>query len=461
VLLIEDAPEQHPGGASSGPRLPRAILAAAATAEPAMRLLVTRLLVACALAVECCGGTVVVGPVTVRHAADTAALRRPLPFAAREIAAALRAAVQSEVAVHSCSVAVAVATAAPPLTVTLLASRSEAAALAAAHGHTLTSPEDYLLLERNGTIIVVATGGAGAMYGGLELAERIAAVAIPDDGSVSSNSSNSSMSAHGLLRTAAATAHGSHGQARFGYRALKINLPWSPYRDGPATSLQMNACRNLTFWKDLLDLLAKSRFNVLSIWSEHPWPYMIRPHNFPLATPFNDSELAEWQALHRGIFALAKDRAITPALVDWNVFVSEAYKLHYEPGAHSDTDGGSGPATVSALANQYNRECITQTLHEYPDLGGIGLSLGDRVSNLNLTQQLDYAHAVIIAGIKAAGRPVKLIYRAPFGEGPGSSNSPAVARKAIEAAGIPAEDLFVQIKFNWSHGHSTVRKRLL
>eukprot|EP01046_Picozoa_sp_COSAG06_P065466 COSAG06_NODE_16095_length_1022_cov_3.087757_1_plen_218_part_10 len=196
-----EAPEQHPGGAS--PRLPRAILAAAAATEPAMRLLVMRLLVACALAVECCGGTVVLGPVTVRHAADTAALRRPLPFAAREIAAALRAAVQSEVAVQSCSVAVAVATAAPPLTVTLLASRSEAAALAAAHGHTLTSPEDYLLLERNGTIIVVATGGAGAMYGGLELAERIAAVAIPDDGSVSSSSSNSSMSAHGLLRTAA------------------------------------------------------------------------------------------------------------------------------------------------------------------------------------------------------------------------------------------------------------------
>ena len=158
-----------------------------------------------------------------------------------------------------------------------------------------------------------------------------------------------------------------------------------------------------------------------------------------------------------GIFKLAKDRAIVPALVDWNVFVSDAYKQHYDKSAHSDKDGGSGPATVTALADQYNRECITQTLQEYPDLEGIGLSLGDRVSNLNLTQQLTYAADVIIAGVQAAGRPVKLIYRAPFGEGPGSSNSPAVARKHVEASGIPAGDLFVQIKFNWSHGHSTVK----
>lgn len=51
-----------------------------------------------------------------------------------------------------------------------------------------------------------------------------------------------------------------------------------------------------------------------------------------------------------------------------------------------------------------------------------------------------------------AGRPVKLIYRAPFGEGPGSDDSPAVARSFIEACGIDPDDLFVQIKFNWSHG---------
>ena len=117
---------------------------------------------------------------------------------------------------------------------------------------------------------------------------------------------------------------------------------------------------------------------------------------------------------------------------------------------------------MTPLANQYNRECITQTLQEYPDLGGIGLSLGDRVSNLNLSQQLQWAQDVVINGIKAADRPatlpVNVIYRAPFGEGQAVYDpAPAVARTAIEASGIAAENLFVQIKFNWSHGHSLVK----
>ena len=83
--------------------------------------------------------------------------------------------------------------------------------------------------------------------------------------------------------------------------------------------------------------------------------------------------------------------------------------------------------------------------------GGIGLSLGDRVSNLNLTQQLSWAQDVIIAGIKGAGRadsePVTVVYRAPFGEGTGQHGQPApmVARKAIESSGVDADNLFVQV----------------
>ena len=171
----------------------------------------------------------------------------------------------------------------------------------------------------------------------------------------------------------------------------------------------------------------------------------------------NPLHRATWRELHTGIFKLARDRGIEPVMVDWNVFVSQGFKDGYDPTAHADTDGGSGPGTVTADANAYNRESITQTLLEYPDLAGIGLSLGDRVSNLNLTQQLGYAQDVIIAGVQESGRPVKVIYRAPFGEGPGHSNSPATARKAIEASGIDPKNLFVQIKFNWSHGHSTVK----
>lgn len=402
--------------------------------------------------------------VRVRFSGSCADCERPLPWASRELASSLRT--MHSVAVVQERLPSVVAAFAPDteslLTITLLAAPQQSTMQllnASAGGHRLLprlGREDFVVVHRlsgsSSHLLVLATDGAGATYGALELAERIGTMV---------RKASSDTTAVAVLREVGAAVDGIWGHARFGYRAVKINLPWSPYRGmnepHSATAVQMSACRNLSFWEDFLDLLARSRFNLLSIWSEHPWPFMIRPHNFPQATPFNDTELASWKILHSGIFKLARDRAITPALVDWNVFVSDAYKQHYEPTAHADVDGGSGPATVTALANQYNREAITQTLQEYPDLQGIGLSLGDRVSNLNLTQQLEYARDVIIAGVKAADRRVKLIYRAPFGEGPGSSNSPAVARSFIEKVGIPAEDLYVQIKFNWSHGHSLVQ----
>ena len=117
-------------------------------------------------------------------------------------------------------------------------------------------------------------------------------------------------------------------------------------------------CDNVSFWESLLSHLARYRFNAITLWSEHPWPFMIRPTIFP------NAELAVWKALE-GVahchLKMARDRGIEPLMVDWNVFVSEGYKRAYEPPAHADEDGPNGVATVSQMAIRYNRECITQT----------------------------------------------------------------------------------------------------
>lgn len=154
---------------------------------------------------------------------------------------------------------------------------------------------------------------------------------------------------------------------------------------------------------------------------------------------------------------MAQDRAIKPYIVDWNIFVSEGYKQAYDPSAHSDADGAGGDATLTEESKRYNRECITQAINEYPDLAGLGLSMGDRVNNLDLTGQVQWADDVIIAGVLNASRPIDLLYRAPFGEGPGSSNDPKVARAHIEKSKLQTNRTFLQLKFDWSHAHSTTK----
>ena len=98
-------------------------------------------------------------------------------------------------------------------------------------------------------------------------------------------------------------------------RAIKHNLAWESYRPSQAIDQHLATPRDLAYWGAFLDTMAENRFNALTLWNLHPWTYMVRPRNFPEASPHSDKELAEWRKLHEGIFRLAKERGIDTYLV--------------------------------------------------------------------------------------------------------------------------------------------------
>jgi hypothetical protein len=129
---------------------------------------------------------------------------------------------------------------------------------------TIERTRDNMNSTLTSRVRVAAGDGAGAMYACLELAERLdmhmlhlgdatAAVLVWED----------FVDSLPLPLTIA---------PRFDYRALKFNLPWSAYRPGNATVENYNLCRNLTFWASFLDMMAESRYNVITLWALHPWP---------------------------------------------------------------------------------------------------------------------------------------------------------------------------------------------
>ncbi len=231
------------------------------------------------------------------------------------------------------------------------------------------------------------------------------------------------------------------------FRALKFNLPWSSYRPGRVMTLHEDTCRSKQYWATLIDMLSVNGFNVLSLWSMHPFDLMIRPRGFEYACPLSRSQLAEWQDLWRFIFGRCRQRDIDSYLITWNIFVSPAFAER-----HGIEFGGPeylwGPGDTSDLVRQYNRQCITQTLETYEDLTGFGSALGDRMQNLSHAERLAWFEDVIYPAVRAADRPVNFVQRAPF------RGDPQTTREAIERAGLPGE-VFVEYKFNWSHAHST------
>ena len=247
------------------------------------------------------------------------------------------------------------------------------------------------------------------------------------------------------------------------FRGIKYNLPWETYRPSSALDQHVPTARDLKYWEAFLDMMVENRFNVVSLWNMHPFTFMVRPKNFPEASPWSEREQEEWRQLYRGIFRLAKERALDTYIVHWSIFVSKELAQ-----AHGVAERNFYPhyyvnGDTSELVRRYIRESVTQVFLEYPDLDGIGLSHGEGMGGMTPLQRQQWMDDVIVAGALEANktRPVKLIHRVPFSSGtssaPGASAEvEKVTREAMEKLGDTfSGPIWVEMKFNWSHAHTT------
>ena len=120
---------------------------------------------------------------------------------------------------------------------------------------------------------VVGGDAAGAMYGGLQIAENISFNGY-------SGSYNSQESPF-LLN-----------------RGMKLNLPldkriptyvggWSSYSAREA----IPHVWEMDFWKTLIDQQARSRYNLLSIWVHHPFPALVNVPEYLERLPAEHSKI--------------------------------------------------------------------------------------------------------------------------------------------------------------------------
>jgi hypothetical protein len=245
------------------------------------------------------------------------------------------------------------------------------------------------------------------------------------------------------------------------FRAIKYNLPWETYRPTSALDQHMETARDLRYWESFLDMMVSNRFNVISFWNMHPYTFMIKPKNFPEASPWSAKEMADWQSFYRQLFRMAKERGLDTYIVHWSIFVSKSFADAHGVANKNYYPHYYVPGDTTELVKRYTRECVKQVLEEYPDLDGIGISHGEGMAGMTPLQRQEWMDEVIISAMKEVRRPVKLIHRVPFSSGLGSEggtskNVEVVTREAMEKLGDTFEGpIWVEMKFNWSHGHSS------
>jgi hypothetical protein len=204
----------------------------------------------------------------------------------------------------------------------------------------------------------------GAMYGGLQIAENIKF----DRFAASYNNEESPA----ILK-----------------RGIKLNLPFDKesltYGRAKVSGIN-NAIHHvwdMTFWTTWLDEMARHRYNVISIWNNHPFTSMIKLPDYPDVaiqdvTDFDgkkrslsiDDKIDFW----RKVMAYAKARGFDFYLVNWNIWTDGA------TGKYEITDDKNQAATSPATI-AYMRKSMTTLLETYPDLDGFGITQGEHMSD--------------------------------------------------------------------------------
>lgn len=212
---------------------------------------------------------------------------------------------------------------------------------------------------------VLGGDASGAMYGGLQLAENIGFNQLAG----SYNNEESPF----ILK-----------------RGIKLNVPLdiqsptysSAKRVGESARRSIPDVWDMTFWTSWFDEMARHRYNVFSLWNNHPFTSLIKlPDYLDVAiqnvTGYDgyfkvmsiDQKIEFW----RKVMAYAKSRGFDFYVINWNIWTDGA------TGKYGITDDEEKAATNQATI-AYMRRCMTTLLETYPDLSGFGITQGEHMS---------------------------------------------------------------------------------
>lgn len=270
-----------------------------------------------------------------------------------------------------------------------------------------------------GCWLIVGADATGAMYGGLEIAEILRLAGSLD----------------AIRETSQAPA--------IARRGIKFNIPLdarTPSYADAGDSAQQNIAEmwSIDFWREFLDEMARHRYNVLTLWSLHPFPSMVKVPEYPKValddvmrtiarfdTTYSltgsdmvrretlanlvtvrkmtiDQKIAFW----RDVMQYAHDRGIEVYVFTWNIFVWGT------EGKYGITASQTNPTTID-----YFRKSIRQMFLTYPHLAGMGITAGEnmegRQDEFSKEKWLWKTYGEGIRDVKRLqpDRPIRLIHR--------------------------------------------------
>jgi|GEM_PF-416897 len=303
--------------------------------------------------------------------------------------------------------------------------------------------ENYEIIKAGESITLKCAGEAGAMYALLDLAETIDYFGLE---------AVKNKSVTPLLEK----------------RGIKFNMPFEPYDTGDAIEKNKTTFLSREYWQNFLDMMAKNRYNTLSLWGEHPFHMMFRLEKYPNTCPYDDMELEWYKELFRFIFRYAKDRNIRIYIITWNIrlpgFAARGLGLPEIIGNQSlsENSGYTGRNDRLRPGNSFNavrqtlpivqdyiKECVKALVLEYPDLAGLGTNCAEEMTG-NALERQKWVEDAYVEALRETGRPISFIMRTNLGSG-------VLAEDFLSRC--PGEDNYISWKYSVAHMYSSTRPR--
>ena len=273
-------------------------------------------------------------------------------------------------------------------------------------------------ITANKNTIIAGSDVSGALYGCLELAER-----IKESGTLPENLNISDKPEMVLRGTCIGVQKPYYlpGRHVYEYPYTPENFPWFYDKE---------------HWIKYLDMMVENRYNSLYLWNGHPFASLVRLKDYPYAVEVDDATFRKNEEMFSFLTEEADKRGIWVIQMFYNIIVSKPFAEKH----NIKTQDRNRP--ITPLLSDYTRKSITAFVEKYPNVG-LMVCLGEAMEGVG-QDDIEWFTKTIIPGVKDGLKTLNKTEEPPIVLRAHDTDAPAVMKAALPLY----KNLYTEAKFN-------------
>jgi len=281
----------------------------------------------------------------------------------------------------------------------------------------LIKKEGFQIRSQKNIIYIEGTDATGALYGAMELADR-----IKDSGKLPSEI-NIEDSPEMVLRGACIGVQ------------KPVYLPGRDVYEYPYTPATFPWFYDKKLWIKYLDMLVENRMNSLYLWNGHPFASLVKLKDYPFALEVSEADFKKNEEIYKFLTEEANKRGIWVIQMFYNIIVSKPFAEHY----NIKTQDRSRPITPEIA--DYTKKSITAFIEKYPNVGLL-VCLGEAINTVD--DDVEWFTKTIIPGVQDGLKTLGIKEEPPIILRAHDTDAPLVMEKSLPLY----KNLYTMHKYN-------------